>query len=328
MMDRETIGDEAVCRSYNSLTYPIRHGIIKDYDLIEKVLHHCFFNELRVAPEEKSVILSTRTLTPKVQREKLTQILFETFSTLAFFLAQSSVLSMFASGRNTGIVLDCGDGVTSVETVCDGYQTIHASKRMSLGGCDIHEYLSKLIFLERGVELTTSSELYTVQKIKEKLSYVALDFDQECQTAASSIALEKSYELPDGSVMTIGQERFQCMEAFFQPSMVGREDAGIHEMVFNAIQKCDLGVRANFYGNILLSGGSTCCEGFQERLTKEMQNLAPETMRVKVVAPPERKYSAWIGGSILGSLTSMAQFYISREEYDENGPAIVHRKCY
>ncbi|KAG2373806.1 hypothetical protein C9374_011691 [Naegleria lovaniensis] len=326
--ERPMIGEEAVCHLYNTLQYPIRHGIITDYDLIEKILHHALYNELRVAPEEQSVMISNRTNTPNLQREKLTQIMFETFSVPAFYLAPSSVLTMFASGRNTGIVLDCGDGVTSVETVCNGYHTIHAAKRISMGGSDVDEYLSNLIFRERGYELTTSAEMYIVKGIKEKLSYVALDFDEQVQKSRLSTELEKCFELPDGNVITLGRERFQCMEAFFQPHLIGREDAGIHELVFNAIQKCDLGVRRDFYGNVLLSGASTLCEGFEDRLAKEMNALAPSTMHVKVVAPPERKYSVWIGGSILGSLTSMANCYITKDEYDEDGPTMVLRKCY
>ncbi|KAF9353230.1 centractin- actin- protein of the dynactin complex [Mortierella sp. AD094] len=320
------VGDQAISKDTGlELKSPIDRGVVRNWDDMEKIWHHTFYNELRAAPEEHSVLLSEPPLNPKANREKMTQIMFETFNIPAMYVSVQAVLSLHSAGLTTGIVLDSGYGVTHAVPIYEGYSFPPAIIRNNIAGSDLNSYtlktLSKLGTLPTGIPGTEIA-----RDVKEKLCYVALDYDQEMK---ASSALGKTYDLPDGTNITVGSERIGIPEALFKPDYIlGIEAPGIHELTYNSIMKADVDIRRDLYGNIVLAGGSTMFPGFSDRLQKEVSALAPAAITVNVVSPPERATSAWIGGAALASSPTFQSMWVTKQDYDESGPTIVHRKCF
>jgi len=309
-------------------------SICTNFDDAEKILHHTFYNELRSAPEEHPVILTIPPMCPKANKEKITQIMFETFNIPLFYLADQAVLSLYASGRTTGVVVLFGEGCTMAVPIYEGHSLTNAICSLPLGGRDITDHLMKKM-TESGYSFTTYAEREIVRDIKEKLCYVSTDFEKDVEETAKCSSIERSYELPDGQVITIGSERFRAPEILFSPEFCGINDiGGIHELIFESITNCDIPLHAQLFKNIVLSGGTSLFPGIADRLKQEIDSMVllayPDSAKitVNIIAPPERKYSTWIGGSIFGTMSTFGSACITKEDYDETGPAVCHRKCF
>ena len=322
------IGDEAQQkRGVCLVSYPIEHGIIQDWEAMQKIWYHTFYNELRDDRAEHPIMLTEAPMNPKTNREQMAKIMFEEYNAPSMYIQIQAVLSLYAAGRTTGIVVDSGDGVTHTVPIFEGYQIPHAIDKIMLAGRDITTWMQK-IMKDNNYNFDTSAEREIVRDIKEKKCYVALDYEEELKKAGPGSEVETTYTLPDGNLCTFSVQRFKTPEYLFRPDLNGKEFPGVHKLTFNSIKNCDMDVRKDLYSNIILSGGTTMFDGFGERLVKEMKALAPTTMKVKVIASPDRKYMVWKGGSTLSTLSTFGSMWITKADYDEFGETVVHRKCF
>lgn len=322
------VGADAECRrGLLNIVYPICHGIVTDWNDMERIWKHTFM-ELKKCASQYPLLLTEAPLNPKANRERMAQIMFETFQVPALFVATQAVLALYAASLTSGIAVDSGDGTSHVVPVFQGYALPHAIMRLEVSGRDITSYLSRLL-TERGHYMSTSEDREVVREMKEKLAYVALDFDKELkQYHEDNGSIQETFMLPSGKECVIGSERFRCAEALFTPSLLGREDPGLHELVFRSIGQCSVDTRKDLYANVVLCGGTTMLQNLPERMSREMTNLAPIHAKIKVHANPLRKYACWVGGSILASLPTFQGMWITKDEYDEWGTSIVHERGY
>jgi len=326
---QEYIGDEAAQkRGILNLAYPIAAGIVESWEDMEKVWHHTFYNELRVSPNEiKGVLLTEAPRNPKANREKMVQIMFETFEVQNIYVAIQAVMSLYSAGRTTGLVTDSGDGVTHTVPVFEGFSLPHAVEKMEIAGRVLTNYLQKLL-LEAGHNFTSAAELEIVREIKEELCYVAQDFAAEKEQCSKNAEQDKQYTLPDKAVITVpGSVRIGAPELIYQPNHNGMSCKSIDALAWASVSASDIDVRRELCKNIIMSGGSTMYEGMADRLKQELVSRAPSGAEIRVVAAADRKYAVWKGGSTLASLSTFASSWVTKEDYEEHGAAVIHRKC-
>ncbi|KAL0490052.1 actin [Acrasis kona] len=315
---RTYVGEKAVeRRRMLKVHHPIERGVITSWGDMEKVWSHAL-NSVGVPVEDYPVLITDALLDLKFNREEMFSIMFDKFNAMSLYVAYHADLTLYASGRTSGIVVSSGEGVTNVVPVYDGYHVTHAICNLGLAGRDLTKFLTTLLS-DKGYRFT-KAEAELSKRFKEKYCFVSQDYDKESNE-------EKEYELPDGTRIAVSDELYKCPEALFRPTLMGIEGMGVHECIFQAVQKCDIDIRKELQGNIVLSGGTTLFTGFEERLSKELAR-GQKGNRVKygIVADEGREELVWLGGSILSSLSTFQENWISKEEYLEVGPSVAYRK--
>lgn len=311
-------------RGLLNIRYPMEHGIVTDWNDMERIWQFIYSkDQLQTRSEEHPVLLTEAPINPRRNREKAAEIFFETFNVPALFISIQAVLSLYSTGRTTGVVLDIGDGVSHAVPIYNGFAMPHSIMRVDLAGRDVTRYL-RLLLRKEGFTFRTSSELEIIRQIKEKVCYLSLNPFKEETVESEKV----KFTLPDGSILDPGASRYRAPELLFRPDLVGDESEGIHEVLAFTIQRSDMDLRKTLYGNIVLSGGSTLFKGFGDRLLSEVKKLAPKDIKIRISAPSERLYSTWIGGSILASLDTFKKMWVSKKEWDEENTRAIHRKTF
>jgi len=313
-------------RGMLAITRPMEHGLVSNWEDMEQVWSSVYTDHLKTTAEEHPLLVTEAPMNPRRSREKMAEIFFETFGVPSLFISMQAVLALYASGKTTGVVLDSGDGVTHCVPMYEGFALPHSIRRIDLAGRDVTKQL-QFHLRKAGTSFTTSAEMQIVQQIKEECCHVAFDPIKEEDDPQAP----KSYRLPDGTSIQIGTEAFRAPEILFQPHLVGKEFGGLHDMVVESIGMSDIDLRRTLYQSILLSGGTTMMEGLGKRLLNEVKNKCVKDMKIKILAPPERKFSTWIGGSILASLGTFRRMSISAEEYKDDSAdkrQLIHSKTF
>lgn len=312
------IGEEAYSKRGILNTRNIfKKGSILNFDDYEKLFYHNFNNELRIAPDYHPHIFSEALGTTVQEREKLTQIMFDTFSIPAYYTDCDSKYTLYASGRITGIVLESGDETTTSTAIYDGCVLPFTVQHHNVAGKEVTNYLIHLLNESKVYSENTMSTEHIVRDIKEKLCF----FDSNIKNRKH---FGQSYQLPDGTMINLSNERKSAPELMFQPHLSQIKDTSIIEKINQSIKKSYSFLHQELCLNIVLGGGNTMFEGFSDRLTKELSKLFKNNVRV--IALSDRLYSSWIGASIISSLSTFQNFWLSKKDYDENGPQMIEYK--
>lgn len=322
------VGNEAVSKRFGlQLRYPMDHGSVTNWDDMTKIFDDLIRNQLGAEPEDTPVLATESPWWPEHDRQKLAQICFELYSVPSFFLAANQVLGLHAARRGTGLVVDIGDSVTAAVPVYEGCALRDKVRRMDVAGKDVTDWLVRILNFDRGYNFNSVGEKDAIRHLKERVSYVALNYDAELRHAQTSRDYTESHTLPDGSVVEVTAERFKAPELLFKPSLNGLQGEGLAQLVLTTVGKCDPALRRELLGNVVLSGGGSMFQRLPERLEAELKRAAPSEP-IQVIAINDRQFSAFLGGSILASLTTFPQMVITPDEYNEYGAGIVTRKCF
>jgi len=332
------VGEEAAAlRQILQMSYPMENGIVRNWEDMLHVWDYTFQERLKVDPHDCKILLTEPPLNPVKNREKMVEVMFEHYGFNSVYIAIQAVMTLYAQGLLTGVVVDSGDGVTHIVPVYDGFALPHLTRRLDVAGRDVTRYLIKLLLL-RGYAFNRTADFETVRQIKEDLCYIGYDLELEKRLATETTVLVEQYTLPDGRVIKVGSERFEAPEAMFQPHLVDVESPGVAELLFNTIQAADMDVRPELYKHIVLSGGSSMYPGLPSRLEKEMKQLYLERVlkgdtsrlekfKIRIEDPPRRRHMVFLGGAVLAEIMKNREdgFWMKKSDYDEMGVKVLSK---
>ncbi|KAK9820164.1 hypothetical protein WJX72_006966 [[Myrmecia] bisecta] len=302
-------------------------GTISNWDGFESILHHILYNQFGwEVGDEGSLLIAEPLYTSKADRERLTQLMFEEFNVSGLFLCDQAVLSLYAIGKLTGCVIDFGHGKTDIASVSEGQLHVAGARRLEFGGIDLTQHLADLL-KQRGITVDDPASL---QWLKEQCIRVA----ENAALAAETPAEPKTYTLPNGQAVTITNEGTLLGEAMLRPPIKDMDCPSVPDAIFMACTShVDPGLRKACLETMLVCGGGSGVPGLLPRLHKEMTALCPPSLQPQFCTCPGYmpehtfKYSVWMGGAILSKVIFQQNQHITKYEYDEMGPTVVHKKC-
>ena len=340
-----------------------KDGTIDNFDLFEKNLNYILEENLYINLSDHPLLFSEPSLHNKSNRIKLTEFMFEKYKIPAIYICKSAVLSGFSCGRSTCLVFDSGHNTTYAVPVNEGYALQKSLIKNNIAGDWVTNLVEKNLE-KRNININPffkfkvkkDGEKYKTEFLKDDAIFdktyenfwkkeIIRDLKESCLTTndealkydeakdefiPNSVNQELIYDLPDKNTINMTHDKNLILERVFNPVKEYPEFMGYHQMVNDAISKSDLEIKKELYSNIFLCGGNTLFSGFPERFQKQIINTNKQTFKIKIITHPsntERKFSAWIGGSILSSLGTFHQLWLSLAEFEEHGASIIERKC-
>lgn len=314
--------DEAVYKqNFLDLVNPVQKGFISSWDHFEiyiKLLRKYDFAHNGMFLDDNSVLIIETSFNPKFNREHITELMFETYNVSSFYIENQALLSLLNTGRDTGIVVEAGGGMTNIAPIYEGNLIYNANKVLPIGGRKITTYFEKL--LKKSNCPLENKDYFTYNEAKEKNCLVAYDYEKEMANLESL--------KDDDKKISFDKDKMMAPELLFKPNLNGYKFEGIDQQIVKSIMECDQSLHNIMFSNVVLSGGNSLLNGLSNRLRKELALLTKKSSdSINIIEEQNRQSGAWIGGSILASNEKFKKMLIYKDEYCEVGNTIVNQKC-
>lgn len=310
------------------LFYPIDRGEIKnteqDWECMSFIWEHIIKNLMQEELNSVNVLITDSILNTRENRQRMAQVFLETLGVNSLGIMPAPVLSLFSIGKTRGIVVDVGCGLTSIVPIFEGFALPHAIHKIPLAGNDITSFIHQKLSAH-----LKPTQMFLSRNISEEMVVVPLQYRKGQELLSED---KRFYELPGGKIINVDQDVLaNAAEILFKPSIIGHNIKGITDQIVESIMKCDNDLKPDMYGNVVLSGGSSMMKGFHERVERDIRNRLEGVSNndIKVHADSFRQHAAWIGGSMLASLSTFGQSMTIKKEEWENDPnmkpSLIHK---